>query len=79
MEASVHLLRSLRADLHTNLHAKHFKQWLQEAYPNENSNTSLRTERWMCLVDIVQHVWSMGEIPQDLGWAVLVLIPKWTT
>ena len=33
----------------------------------------------MCLVDIVQHMWQTGEIPQDLGWTVLVLIPKGTT
>ena len=32
----------------------------------------------MCLLDIVQHMPSIGEIPQDLGWKVLVLIPKGT-
>ena len=36
-------------------------------------------EHWMCLVDIVQHIWSTGEIPHDLGWTILVLIPKGTT
>ena len=36
-------------------------------------------ERWLCLVEILQHMWSTGEIPQDLGWNVLVLIPKGTT
>ena len=34
---------------------------------------------WVCLVDIVHHMWRMGEIPQELGWTVLLLIPKWTT
>ena len=33
----------------------------------------------MYLVDIVHHMWSTGEIPQELGWTVLVLIPKGTT
>ena len=33
----------------------------------------------MCLVDIFQHMWYTGEIPQELGWTVLVLLPKWTT
>ena len=33
----------------------------------------------MCLVEIVQHMWRTGEIPQELGWTVLVLIPKGTT
>ena len=30
-------------------------------------------------MDIFQHMWLMGEIPHDLGWAVLVLVPKGTT
>ena len=34
---------------------------------------------WLCLVDIAQHMWSTGEIPQELGLTVLVLIPKGTT
>ena len=33
----------------------------------------------MCLVDIVQHVWQTGEIPQELDWTFLVLIRKGTT
>ena len=33
----------------------------------------------MCLVDIVHHMWRMGGIPQELGWTILVLIPKGTT
>ena len=26
-----------------------------------------RNERWMCLMEIVQHMWRIGEIPQELG------------
>ena len=33
----------------------------------------------MFLVEIIQHMWCMGEIPHELGWTVLVLIPKDTT
>ena len=33
----------------------------------------------MCLVDLVHHMWRMGELPQELGWIILVLIPKETT
>ena len=33
----------------------------------------------MCLVDLVQHMWRTGEIPQELVWMVLILIPKGTT
>ena len=33
----------------------------------------------MCLVDIVQRMWRMGEVPQEFGWTVLVLVRKGTT
>ena len=33
----------------------------------------------MCLVYLVHHMWRMREIPQELGWTVLVIIPKGTT
>ena len=36
-------------------------------------------EPGMYLVNIVKEMWSIGEISQELGWAVLVLIPKVTT
>ena len=36
-------------------------------------------ERWMFLIDISQHMWHKGGIPQDFVWTVLLLIPKVTT
>ena len=42
-------------------------------------DTSPQRERWACLIDLVQHMWRTREIPQELGWAILVLIPKGTT
>ena len=33
----------------------------------------------MCLVDLLQHMWRTGEIPQELVWMILVLITKETT
>ena len=47
--------------------------------PQGELEDPLWTERWICLVDINQHMWRTGEIPQELGWTVLVLIPKGTT
>ena len=76
VETAVRCLRPIKSGGHTQLHAEQFQQWLWETTPRENSKTPLRTERWMCLVDIVQHMWRTGEIPQELGWNILVLIPK---
>ena len=33
----------------------------------------------MCLADILQHMRRMVEIPQKLGWTILVFIPKGNT
>ena len=33
----------------------------------------------MCLVELLQHVCCTGEIPQELGWTIVVLIPKGAT
>ena len=33
----------------------------------------------MCLVEIVQHMWKKGNIPQELGWTISVLVSKGTT
>ena len=33
----------------------------------------------MRLVDLVHHMWRTGDITQELGWKILVLIPKGNT
>ena len=71
-------MRPLKAGVYTYLCTEHFKQWLQEACLRENSKTPPQTERWMCLLDIVQHMWHTGDITRWLGWTILVLIPKGT-
>ena len=79
MEAAVRRLRLHRVGKHTHLRAEHFKQWQWKAYPGGQSKTPLRRERWVCLVDLVHRMWCTGVIPQDLGWTILILIPKVTT
>ena len=79
MKASVQRLRLHRAGGHTHLCVEHFKQWQRETYPGEQSKIPPRREHWVCLVDLLQHKGPTGEIPQELGWTILVLIPKGTT
>ena len=79
VEAAVIRLLPHREGRHTHLCAEHFKQWRREAYPVEQSNNTPRMECWLYLVDIVHHMWRTGDIPQELGWTVLELIPKGTT
>ena len=75
VEAAVFRLHPYKAGGHTHLHAEHLKQWMWEAYPREDSKTPTRTKWWMCLVDILQHMWHTGDIPLELGLTILVLIP----
>ena len=46
--------------------------WVEIEYPPW-------TNLWMCMVEIFQHMWKTGEIPQELGWTFLILITKGTT
>ena len=79
VEIVIRRLRPHRVDGHTHLRVEHFKQWQREAYRGEQSNTPLQREHWAFLVDLVQNMERTGEIPQELGWTILVLIPKGTT
>ena len=79
MEAAVCCLRSHRAGGHTHLNTEQLKKWRKEAYTGDQSKTPSWRERWLCLVEIVQNMWRTGNIPQELGSTVLVLIPKETT
>ena len=79
VESVVLNLRPHRAGEYTHLRVEHLKLWWKEAYPSDNSKTPTRMDQWLCLVYIVQHMWCMGDIPQELEWTVLVLTPKGTT
>ena len=79
METAFFRLRPLKVGGHTHLRVDRFKRWLREAYSRENLKTSPLTELWMCLVEIIQHMWRTGDIPQELGLTVFVLMPKGTT
>ena len=67
MEAAVRRLRLHRVGKHTHLRAEHFKQWQWKAYPGGQSKTPLRRERWVCLVDLVHHMWCTGGDPPGFG------------
>ena len=79
VEIVIRRLRPHRVDGHTHLRVEHFKQWQREAYRGEQSNTPLQREHWAFLVDLVQNMERTGEIPQELGWTILVLIMKGNT
>ena len=75
VEAAVRRLCPHKSGGRTHLRVEHFKALLREAYPVEGV-TPPQPGRWMQIMDIVQYMWSTGDIPQELGWTTLVLIPK---
>ena len=44
-----------------------------------NPPPPLQPGRWMQLVEIVQYMWSTRYIMMELGWTILVFIPKGNT
>ena len=68
-----------KAGGHTHLRTEHFNKWLREEYSSEGTSTPPSTERWHNLVEITQLICKHREIPRELGWTILVLIPKGNT
>lgn len=56
----------------TGLRNEDFKTWLAAAQRAERPDR----QNWETLVSIVQHAFRTGEIPTELAWSTLVLLPK---
>jgi exonuclease III len=57
----------------SKMRAEHLKTWRAEAFPREGEGNR---QHWDPFVDLVQHVYSTGEIPEAMAYAVCVLLPK---
>ena len=79
IEAAVRRLRRNRAGGHTHLREEHLQQWIRNAHEAYIYTVPLNLTRWIKLVEIIQFMWYIGSIPTELGWAVLVLVPKGNT
>ena len=73
--AAVQRLKSNKSPGASNIRAEHFKAWYIQAFPQGEDAVPDRTN-WDRLVAIITHIWSTGEIPTELTWTILVLIPK---
>ena len=61
---------------HTHLWEEHLQQWLKEANPEKISIVPPNPTWCIKLLEIIQSMWETGSIPAELGWTLLVLIPK---
>ena len=62
------------------MRAEHMKEWLQGIRREEDPKTATGNQgtgdAWRLLMQLVAAVWETGTIPQQLGWIIVVLIPK---
>jgi hypothetical protein len=65
-------LRPGRASGASGMRLEHLKGWLEAATRKERPDRSA----WEQLVTLVQHAYETGEIPSQVGWTTMVLLPK---
>jgi hypothetical protein len=71
-----------RAGNTRGMKAEHLKQWLRMAESEEKARAEGVEgykgcgDTWRIFVRLLQHVWEMGDIPQQMRWVVVVLLPK---
>jgi hypothetical protein len=64
--------------------AEHIKVWLDEIQHKEKAaveNHGREAEtgashKWRIIVEFFQAIWNWGEIPEQMSWMIVVLLPK---
>ena len=80
MGSAVQQLCLNKAGGHTHLCSEHFKKFLRETYPAEGTSIPPpKPEWWQKLLELTQYMWQHMEIPTDMVWTILFLIPKVNT
>ena len=83
VKSAVRRLKPNKAPGPSRLKAEVLRKWLLEAFPEESDNEvdwekPANRSNWDPLLHLVTHMWATGEIPTELTWQILVLIPKGT-
>ena len=79
IRAVVKELRNGRAGGASGIKAEHIKQWLHDMEREEEQGTAGHGNignNWQLFVELIQIVWAEGEIPQQMAWMTIVLLPK---
>ena len=61
------------------IRAEDLKGWLRGAQMEEDPEVLVHDgagDSWRLFVHLVQTIWQTGEIPRQLLWVIVVLIPK---
>jgi exonuclease III len=72
----VKCLRNGRAGGASRMRAEDIKGWLRGIIEEEEDGREGAGDKWRAFVELIQAVWEHGEIPQQLSWIIIVLLPK---
>ena len=77
-EAVKESLKNGRAERASKIHGEDIKGWLRgiEKKERDNNGQAEAGDPWRMCVQLVQTIWTTGEIPQQMLWEIFVLIPK---
>jgi exonuclease III len=70
--AAVRRLHRGKAPGPSAMRVDHFKEWYAESVREKEPDRT----RWDALVELVQHCYSTGNLPQEAAWMTTVLLPK---
>jgi hypothetical protein len=65
----------------SRMRAEHFHQWYNMAYPpttrkEGDKPAESQPGNWMALVHLTQRIFATGQLPTEINWSFLTLIPK---
>ena len=58
------------------MRAEDLKEWLHGIIQEENTGAEGTGDNWRLLVTLIQTIWEKGEIPTQMKWMIVILIPK---
>jgi hypothetical protein len=66
----------------TGMKAKHLKGWLdaiqrkEKAAKEDPGCKSTLSDKWRVFIELIRTIWDWGEIPEQMSWMVIVLLPN---
>ena len=58
------------------MRAEDIKGWIHSIVEEEEEDTEGAGDNWRLFVTLIQTIWQTGEIPQQMLWIIIVLLPK---
>ena len=76
IRAAVKQLRNGRAGGASKMKAEDIKDWLRGMIEEEEEGKEDAGYEWKLFVELIQLIWEKGEVPPQMMWIIIVLLPK---